>query len=114
MKLVIHAERVYGSGCDYVIIEDLLIHLIEIKSCNLGINDADDAIRQIGFTEGKLREEGVAQRRRMERLVIHEKGGGCKTYALAQILLENKGIKLFTTSSPEGKKLYDQCKRGTT
>jgi len=50
-KIICFDKDYSNEGCDIVCVDDNIFWLVEIKSCNISYDDADDAVKQLNYTE---------------------------------------------------------------
>jgi cellobiose-specific phosphotransferase system component IIA len=97
---IICPDVLFGRGCDYARIQSRSkAQLFEKKTCHLGIDDANRAIRQLHQTkEDLLSKNMVDSSCSFDFSLIHVKRGKCGTEALANVILDSKRIKVVKPS----------------
>ena len=110
-------DKLTGKGCDVVCIriarDTAIVYLVEIKSCNFSIKDANKVVEQISFAENYIKDnkdkfelENVREPK-FVKIFIHESKGSCridgraKNYILRMAdikFIELKNLKNYNDS----------------
>ena len=98
-------------------IENDVIYLIEMKSCNISLSDANKALCQLNFTENWLRTNGIPgwniqiQNSKFVKVFLHDKRGGhCRIYMQAHILFKKEKILRPNITNPKWKRILNFAK----
>ncbi len=85
---IVPFEKEHGYGVDLMLrvySRNREVWLVEIKSCNINISDAHDAIRQFENTEKSLSNNDTSIR----RILLHDNRKGCRISDKALTILRS-------------------------
>ncbi len=115
--MIEYPESKFGSGCDVAEIltksKDITILLYEIKSSNLGNKDVKRALSQFSKSMEDYKNHFNNNMIKFVRILIHDKGMGCKTNAQAKQILLGNSIEYITDNEGRAKRIlryyYRSC-----
>jgi len=105
-----------NGGCDVIKVKEDLTFLIEIKRCNISREDANDAIRQLDFTECWLKNNCPnnpilrnLNLSKLKKIFLHDKRRNCGMYA--NFLFKKKRILRPDANKPEWRTVINFARR---